>query len=85
MKKAKEKGKVVKLSESVKDTEKRKGEQDKKKEMKKDEKIAEYLKRADIQEAANVAADLMALQRGMTLTDASLSAPRAPEEQKKTR
>jgi len=34
--------------------------------MNKDEKVAEYLKRADIQEAANVAADLLALQRGMT-------------------
>jgi len=85
MKKAKEKGKLIKLSESLKDTEKKKGEADKKKEMKKDQKVAEYLKRADIQEAVNVAADLMALQRGITLTDATISQPRPPEEQKKTR
>ncbi len=89
MKKSKEKGKVIKLSESVKDTEKKNGEQDKKKEMNKEAKVAEYLKRADIQEAATVAADLIALQRGITLTDAATATapalPHASDEQKKTR
>lgn len=78
LKKAKEHGKVVKLMDSAKETEKRKGEQDKKKEMSKDEKVAEYLKRADIQEAANVAADLLSLQRGIVLTDSSLVIPATP-------
>lgn len=86
LKKAKEKGKVIKLSDSLKDTEKKKGEQDKKKEMNKEEKLAEYTKRADLQEAVSVAADLIALQRGIVLTDATASAPQPPpEEQKKTR
>lgn len=83
MKKSKEKGKLIKLAESVKDTEKKKGEQDKKKEMKKDEKLAEYLKRADIQEAANVVADLLALQRGITLSDASNATQQGAQDQKK--
>lgn len=91
LKKSKEKGKVVKLSDSLKDTEKKKGEKDKKKEMNKDQKTAEYLKRADVNEAANVAADLLALQKGIVLTDistatssAATTAP-AAQEGKKTR
>ncbi len=79
-KKAKEKGKVVKLADSIKETEKKKGENDKKrKDLTKEEKIAEYLKRPEIQEAANVAADLAALQRGITLTDATDAKPNADE------
>jgi carboxyl-terminal processing protease len=69
LKKAKEKSKLVKLSEAQKDTKEKKDEADQKKSLSKDEKAAEYLKRADIQEAVNVAVDLMALQRGITLTE----------------
>ena len=74
MKKAKEKGKIIKLSDALKDTKEKKGEADQKKNLNKEGKVAEYLKRADVQEAANVAADLLALQRGIVLTDASLKA-----------
>ncbi len=59
LKKAKDRGKIIKLSEALKDTKEKKSEKDKKKEENKDEKIADYLKRADIQEAANVAVDLI--------------------------
>lgn len=78
-KKAKEKGKVVKLADSIKETEKKKGENDKKKDLSKAEKMAEYLKRPEIQEAANVAADLLALQRGIVLTDATDAKPKSEE------
>ena len=86
LKKAKEKGKIVKLSDSLKETEKKKGEKDKKKEMNKEQKTAEYVKRAEVQEAVSVAADLLALQRGIVLTDASAANPANSEETaKKTR
>ena len=39
--------------------------------------MAEYLKRADIQEAANVAADLLAIENKMPLTENSLKVPEA--------
>lgn len=70
LKKAK-KGKTVKLSEAQKDSKEKKDEADSKKNMSKEEKLADYLKRADVQEAANVAADLFALQKGMVLSDIS--------------
>lgn len=69
MKKAKEKGKVIKLSEALKESKDKKGEADTKKNLNKEGKVAEYLKRADIQEATSVATDLLALQRGIALTD----------------
>ncbi len=75
MKKAKEKGKVIKLSEAVKDTKDKKSEADSKKNLSKEAKAVEYAKRADVQEAVNVAADLLSLQRGIVLTDASLTIP----------
>ena len=59
LKKAKDRGKIIKLSEALKDTKEKKTVKDKKKEENKEEKVAEYLKRADIQEAANVAVDLI--------------------------
>jgi carboxyl-terminal processing protease len=77
MKKAKEKGKVIKLSDTVKDTKDKKAEADNKKNLSKDAKAAEYAKRADVQEAVNVAADLLSIQRGIVLTDASLALPPA--------
>jgi len=70
MKKAKEKGKVIKLSDALKDTKEKKDEADQKKNMNKDEKAVDYGKRADVQEAVNVAADLLALQHGIILTQA---------------
>lgn len=86
LKKAKEKGKVVKLMDSIKEGEKKKGEKDKKKELSKAEKVAEYLKRPDVQEAANVVADLLALQQGVVLTDVVAGSPGAEEvASKKTR
>jgi len=60
LKKAKEHGKIIKLSDALKDTKEKKSEKDKKKEESKDQKVADYLKRADIQEAANVVGDLIA-------------------------
>ncbi len=59
LKKTKERGKIIKLSDALKDTKEKKSEKDKKKEESQDEKVADYLKRADIQEAANVAVDLI--------------------------
>jgi carboxyl-terminal processing protease len=88
MKKAKEKGKVIKLAESLKDTKDKKGEADSKKNLNKEGKVAEYLKRADVQEAVNVAADLAALQKGIVLTDATAgkqTAETSAEPSKKTR
>jgi len=70
LKKAKEHNKVIKLAEALKDTKEKKDEADKKKDQNKEEKAADYLKKPEIQEAANVAADLLALQKGITLTDA---------------
>jgi carboxyl-terminal processing protease len=71
LKKAKDRNKVIKLSEAQKDTKEKKDEADQKKNQNKEEKMADYLKRPEIQEAANVAADLLALQKGITLTDAT--------------
>jgi carboxyl-terminal processing protease len=74
MKKAKEKSKLIKLSEAQKDTKEKKDEADQKKNLNKEEKSAEYLKRADVQEAVNVALDLMSAQKGINLTEADTAA-----------
>lgn len=68
LKKEKNKTKVIKLADALKEDKGKKEEADKKKNLSKDEKVAEYLKRPDIQEAANVLADLMVLQKGVPLT-----------------
>ena len=83
MKKAKDKGKVIKLADSLKETKDKKGEADQKKNQSKEDKAVDYAKRADIQEAVSVAADLLALQKGIVLTDNSTAT--APAEEKKTR
>jgi len=80
-KKTKDKNKVIKLGEALKDTKDKKDEADKKKELTKDQKLAEYEKRPDIQEAVQVVSDLLALQNGMKLTDAKT----APADEKKIR
>ena len=80
-KKTKDKNKVIKLGEALKDTKDKKDEADKKKELTKEQKLAEYEKRADIQEAVQVVSDLLALQNGMKLTDAKT----APADEKKIR
>jgi carboxyl-terminal processing protease len=66
-KKAKERGKIVKLADALKDTKEKKSEADSKKNLNKEEKSAEYLKRPEIQEAANIVADLLALEKGVVL------------------
>ena len=77
LKKAKDRAKVLKLSEALKETKDKKDEQDKKKELSKEEKLAEYLKRADIQEAANIAADLLQVRKKPGLTQAGgMQAPK---------
>ncbi len=91
LKKSKEKGKIIKLAEALKDTKDKKDEIESKKNLNKDDKTKEYLKRADIQEATNVAADLIALQTGpsaqLTKTDTKatdkVSDPATSEEKKK--
>lgn len=75
IKKAKARGKVIKLSESLKESKERKDENDSKKQWSKDEKLAEYLKRAEIQEALNVAADLYALQNKVSLNKVTIPPP----------
>ncbi|MGE3758840.1 MAG: S41 family peptidase, partial [Pseudobdellovibrionaceae bacterium] len=66
LKKSKDKGRLIKLSEVMKD-----GEDKEKKKQARNlapaEKAKEYLKRADIQEAANVLTDLMSLEKGQPL------------------
>lgn len=74
-KKAKARGKVVKLAESLKESKERKDENDQKKNWGKDEKVAEYLKRADLQEALNVAAELFALQNRVPLNKVIIPPP----------
>ncbi|HVK62316.1 MAG TPA: S41 family peptidase [Bdellovibrionales bacterium] len=63
--------KPVKLAEVLKDTKEKKDEADSKKNLNKEQKAVEYLKRPEVQEAANVAADLLALQSGTVLSDAT--------------
>ncbi len=84
-KKAKDKGKMMKLAESLKDSTKKKEEAEQKKSFSTEEKQVEYLKRADVVEAANVLADLMETQvgRGLVLgAKASGKTPDQPEEKK---
>lgn len=78
IKKAKARGKIIKLSESLKESKERKDENDLKKQFGKDEKLAEYLKRAEIQEALNVAADLYAVQNKVSLNKVVIPAPPVP-------
>lgn len=75
IKKGKARGKIVKLSESLKESKERKDENDGKKQWGKDEKLAEYLKRAEIQEALNVAADLYAVQNKVSLNKVTIPPP----------
>ncbi len=75
IKKAKARGKTVKLSDSLKESKERKEENDSKKQFGKDEKLAEYLKRAEIQEALNVAADLYAVQNKVSLQKVLIPTP----------
>lgn len=75
IKKAKARGKVIKLSESLKESKERKDENDSKKQWTKDEKLAEYLKRAEIQEALNIAADLFAVQNKVSLNKVTIPPP----------
>lgn len=74
LEKTKKLGKLIKVSEVLKE----KGEKDKKVKKSryaaKDEKEKEYLKRADIQEAADVATDLIELEAGHEL-DAAITTP----------
>jgi carboxyl-terminal processing protease len=69
LEKTKKSGKVIKVSEVVKE----KGEKDKKVKKSryagKDEKEKEYLKRADIQEASDVLSDLIVLANGKDLAE----------------
>lgn len=67
LKKSKEKGKVIKVSEILKEKDKNEKEK-KKKKFSKDEKTKEYLKRQDIQEASQVLLDLIQLQSDKLLT-----------------
>ncbi len=80
LKKSKEKGKVIKLSDSQKESEKKKSEDNKKKDMNKEEKLADYNKRAEVQEAINVAADLLAIERGIALTENTVTIPADPKK-----
>jgi hypothetical protein len=80
IKKAKARGKVIKLAESLKESKERKDENDQKKNWGKDEKVAEYLKRADLQEALNIAAELFALQNRVPLEQSHYSATASADQ-----
>lgn len=69
LKKAKEKGKVIKVSDVLKDKDKsEKEKKDKKKRLSKDERTKEYLKRADINESVQVLLDLIQLEGSKNLS-----------------
>lgn len=67
LKKSKDKGKVIKVAEILKDKDKNEKEK-KKKKFSKAEKAKEYLKRQDIQEASQVLLDLIQLETDKLLT-----------------
>lgn len=77
--KTKEKGKLIKLSETSKDKEKK----EKARAIKnagREEKEKEYFKRADVQEALNVLTDLMSLQNGRPLAAMDLKKDKTKEK-----
>lgn len=67
LKKSKDKGKVIKVADILKEKDKNEKEK-KKKKFSKDEKTKEYLKRQDIQEASQVLLDLIQLQTDKLLS-----------------
>ena len=75
------KDKSIKLSDALKETKEKKEESDAKKNLSTEEKVAEYLKRADVQEAANVLADLIAVQTKAPIVIGAKSAGKVPTEQ----
>ncbi|MFS4460958.1 S41 family peptidase [Bdellovibrio sp. HCB2-146] len=66
--KAKERGKVIRVSEVLKDKNEKEKKDKAKKTASKAKKNEEYLKRPDVQEAENVLLDLIQLEEGKTLT-----------------
>jgi carboxyl-terminal processing protease len=72
LKKAKDKGKIIKVSDVLKDKDKNdKEKKDKKKRLSKDERTKEYMKRADVNESIQVLLDLIQLESSKTLTQNS--------------
>ncbi len=67
MKKAQERGQLIKVSEALKDKNEKDKKDKEKKKMSKDDKVKEYLARADIVEASQVLSDLMLLEKGKAL------------------
>lgn len=67
LKKSKENGRLIKLADVMKESEDKEKKKNGKRNQSKEEKSKEYLKRADIQEAANVLADLILLEDGKPL------------------
>lgn len=67
LKKSKDKGKVIKVADILKEKDKNEKEK-KKKKFSKDEKTKEYLKRQDVQEASQVLLDLIQLQSDKLLS-----------------
>lgn len=64
MKKTKERGKLIKVSEIIKDKDEKTKKEKALKNAAKEQRNKEYLKRADIQEAVSVAVDLISLEDG---------------------
>lgn len=69
LRKNKERSKVVKLNEVLKDKSEAEEEKKRKKVLSREDKKAEYLKRPDVQEAINVLEDLISVQNGQPLTN----------------
>ncbi len=67
LKKIGPKGKIFKLEEAFNDAKEKKSEKDQKKSLSAEEKIAEYLKRADLNEAENVLVDLIEYQNKVAI------------------
>jgi carboxyl-terminal processing protease len=62
IRKAKARGKIVRVGDSLSDSKERRADNEGRRSLGKEEQTAEYLRRADIQEAVNVALDLWGLE-----------------------
>jgi len=80
LKKSKEKGKVIKLSEALKETKEKKEEADQKKNQTTEMKAADYVKKPDVQEAANVLADLIERQLKGAMVLGAKAQEKIPEQ-----
>lgn len=73
-------GKVIELSEVMKEKEESKKEEDKESSLSKIDKLAKYVERPEIQEAINIVTDLIAVQNDIPLSQVKSLKPQASAE-----